>query len=272
MADDKGFQLAGNAPEIYEKVLVPLWMARWADALLDLAELKRGEAVLDVACGTGVSTRRTHQLVGDDGRVTGLDINALVLAHARDLAAGLPIEWIERDVSETGLDSDAFDAVISLHGYHYFPDRSAALAEIKRVLKHDGRLAFSIWAGHSVYTAAICTAVERHISPEIAAKQRSQRQTPSAEVLAAQLKAAGYRNVQVHKQTLEIRQPATREFVPLHLGSMPIAAAFTALPDGKKERLICDVEEALKEFEKEDELLYPEFGKRGGRSQIARQI
>lgn len=258
MGDEKGFQLAGNAPEIYEKVLVPLWMARWADALLELAELKPGEVVLDVACGTGVSTRRTHQIVGNEGRVTGLDINAPMLAQARDLAAGLPIDWIESDVSETGFDSNAFDAVISLHGYHYFPDKPAALAEIKRVLKHDGRLAFSIWAGHSVYTSAICSAVSNHISPEIAAKQRSQRQTPSAEVLASQLTAAGYRNVQVHKQTLEIRQPATREFVPLHLGSMPIAAAFNALSDGQKERLICDVEEALREFEQGEELVYPD--------------
>ena len=67
-------------------------MAGWADALLKLAGLKPDEVVLDVACGTGLSTRRTQQIVGNEGRDTGLDINAPMLAHALDLAAELPIE------------------------------------------------------------------------------------------------------------------------------------------------------------------------------------
>lgn len=51
------FQLSGGAPEIYENTMVPLWMGRWAEALLTLVSLQVDETVLDVACGTGVTTR-----------------------------------------------------------------------------------------------------------------------------------------------------------------------------------------------------------------------
>ena len=74
------FQLSGSAPEIYENSMVPLWFGRWAGALLTFVSLKTGETVLDVACGTGVTTRIAKREVGSDGRVTGLDINAGMLA------------------------------------------------------------------------------------------------------------------------------------------------------------------------------------------------
>lgn len=250
------FQLEGNAAEIYERVMVPLWFGRWAEALVDLLALKPSERVLDVACGTGVTTRLTRQKVGLDGQVDGLDINASMLARAKALAADEDIRWIERGASDTGLPSDSYDAVMSQHGYHYFPDKAAALNEFRRVLAPKGRMAFSIWAGHSPYTEAVCAAVERHISPDIARKQRSQRETPSADDLASQVLGAGFSDVVVHRQELVIEVPLAREFVPRHLGSMPIAGAFRSLSDDDRERLVADVEQALSGYVQDKRIVY----------------
>ena len=250
------FQLSGGAAEIYEKVMVPLWFGRWAEQLLDVAALQPGEVVLDVACGTGVTTRLAKQSVGETGGGTGLDINAPMLQVARDVAAGLEIEWIESDVSDSGLASDSFDAVISQHGYHYFPDKVRALAELRRILSPGGRIVMSIWNGHSAYTHALCDAVERHISPEVASKQRGQRLTPSPDNLKTALHDAGFKDAGVKTQTLEISVPVAREFVPLHLGSMPIAAAFHALGEAEKQNLVNDVEEALSAYAVGDRLVY----------------
>ena len=186
-----------------------------------------------------------QEAVGKIGSVTGLDVNASMLLTARDLTAGSDIVWIERDVSETGLGAYSFVAVISQHGYHYFPDKSRALAELRRVLVPGGRLALSIWAGHCVYTSALCAAVEKYISPEIARKQSDQRETPSPEQLKAALTDAGFRDVDVCAQTLEIRVPLVQDFVPLHLSSMPIAVAYEALGVVQKQLLIDDVARAL---------------------------
>jgi ubiquinone/menaquinone biosynthesis C-methylase UbiE len=252
------FQLAGSAIEIYERVMVPLWFGRWAEALVDLLSLQPSERVLDVACGTGVTTRLAKSRVGPGGRVDGLDINAAMLAKAKDLADALDIGWIERDAANSGLPSGSYEVVMSQHGYHYFPNKPAALDEFRRLLAPKGRMAFSIWVGHSPYTRAICTAVAKHISPEIAQKQRSQRETPSADDLASQVDSAGFSDVAIHRQELMIDVPLAREFVPLHLGSMPISGAFLALSDVAKERLIDDVEDALSGYVQGGRIVYPD--------------
>jgi ubiquinone/menaquinone biosynthesis C-methylase UbiE len=245
-----------SAPEIYENTMVPLWFGRWSETLLTSVSLKTGETVLEVACGTGVTTRIARRDVGSGGRVTGLDINAAMLAKARELAADMDIIWMESDVIETGLPDDSFNAVISQHGYHYFPDQPAALKEFYRVLAPSGRIAMSIWDGHSAYTKALCAAVEKFISPEIAKKQRGQRETPSADRLIASVSEAGFRNVNVARQQLLIKVPLATKFVPLHLGSMPIANAFQSLPDEEKEALIADVADTLRGLVVGDQIVY----------------
>lgn len=252
------FQLSGSAPEIYENTLVPLWFGRWAETLLTLVSLKTGETVLDVACGTGITTRMAKRDVGSEGRVTGLDINAAMLAKASELAADMDINWIESDVVQTGLPEDSFNAIISQHGYHYFPDKSAALKEFHRLLAPSGRIAMSIWDGHSAYTKAVCSAVEKFISPEIAKKQRGQRETPSADRLIESFSEAGFRNVSVVRQELAIKVPLATEFVPLHLGSMPIANAYQSLPPEGKEALIADVADTLRGHVVGDQIVYPD--------------
>lgn len=252
------FQLVGDGPEIYESTMVPLWFGRWAKELVDLVPLAPGARVLDVACGTGVTTRLVKREVGDQGRVVGLDINAGMLARAERLSSGLGIEWMESDVGEIALPSQSFDAVISQHGYHYFPDKPGALKEFHRLLVPSGRIALSIWDGHSAYTAAICKAVAAHISPEIAAKQHAQRVTPTAEALIEQLSSAGFRDVEVVRQELLIEVPRAAEFVPLHLSSMPIAAAFHGLEAEAKNALIEDVGAAMETYVRGDGLAYPD--------------
>ncbi|MEP1200661.1 class I SAM-dependent methyltransferase [Tateyamaria sp.] len=252
------FQLEGSAPEIYERVMVPLWFGRWANALIDVVSPQPSERVLDVACGTGITTRIAKQKVGAGGKVDGLDVNASMLLKAKELADGLEIGWLESDAADTSLPADSYDAIISQHGYHYFPDKPAALGEFLRLLAPKGRMAFSIWDGHSPYTNAVCAAVERHISPEIARKQRSQRETPMADELAAQVEKAGFSAVEIYRQELMIDVPRAQEFVPLHLGSMPIAGAFHALTVGEKEKLVADVEEALGSYVRDSRMVYPD--------------
>jgi SAM-dependent methyltransferase len=252
------FQLAGDGPEIYEKYMVPLWFGRWAEALIESVALKPRERVLDVACGTGVTSRLAKDKVGLNGRVDGLDINASMLSKAREIAGEVEINWIESDASNTGLPSGSYDVVLSQHGYHYFTDKPAALIEFRRLLRSGGRIAFSIWDGHSPYTLAICAAVEKFISPEIAAKQRSQRLTPLTKELQDQVNSAGFSGVDVERQELMIDVPLAEEFVPLHLCSMPIAGAYLALDETAKNALINEVSRAMEPYIQGNRLVYPD--------------
>lgn len=177
---------------------------------------------------------------------------------ARRLAKDAPIEWVESDVLDLPFYNGTFDIVIAQHGYHYFPDKPAALEEFRRILKPRGRIALSIWTGHSPYTSALCNAVQRHISPEVAAKQSAQRECPTAKDLANELTAAGFTDVKVVKQELDISVPLAEEFVPLHLASMPIAAEFASLPERSRAALITEVSEVMKPYASGDRLIYPD--------------
>src|SRR5689334_2547907 len=94
---DERWQLDGDAAELYQRYLVPTVTAVWAADLVERVGLRRGERVLDVACGTGVVARAAAERVGRTGHVAGIDINAAMLAVARSLPAGpgASVGWFE---------------------------------------------------------------------------------------------------------------------------------------------------------------------------------
>src|SRR4029450_8350025 len=76
----------GKPPENYERYFVPTIGAAWATALLEVSGASSGERGLDVACRTGIVTRRASELVSPEGFVAGLDVNPAMLAVARSVS------------------------------------------------------------------------------------------------------------------------------------------------------------------------------------------
>lgn len=124
-------------------------LAPVSGVLFAVAALRAGEAVLDVGCGTGPTTRRAAVEVGTSGRVTGLDIAAEMLAAAASAPAGpgvAPIEWVEADAVTWEPPSAAHDVVLSRFGVMFFSDPAAAFAALARSTRAGGRLAIATWA------------------------------------------------------------------------------------------------------------------------------
>jgi ubiquinone/menaquinone biosynthesis C-methylase UbiE len=141
----------------------------WAQALVQLAAPEEGDRVLDVACGTGAVARYAAALVGGTGRVVGLDLNAGMLAVAREMhsAEGISITWQEGNATALPFPNASFDVVCCHQGLQFFPDRSAALQEMFRNLAPAGRLALGVWRGlqHQPFYSALTEALERSPSP-----------------------------------------------------------------------------------------------------------
>src|SRR5262245_8609081 len=95
MGEPAGWQLSGNAPEAYERYIIPALFRGWAHDLVETAALRAGERVLDVACGTGVVARAAAPIVGETGQVVGVDVNEGMLAMARSVSPplGAAIAW-----------------------------------------------------------------------------------------------------------------------------------------------------------------------------------
>ena len=106
--------------------------------------VKRGERVLDVACGTGNAAIRAAQR---GGMVTGLDIVPALLDQGRALAAeaGVEIEFVEGDAEDLPFEDASFDVVLSTFGCMFVPDQKRAASEIARVLRPDGRIGIASW-------------------------------------------------------------------------------------------------------------------------------
>ncbi|MEO0371871.1 MAG: methyltransferase domain-containing protein [Pseudomonadota bacterium] len=114
------------------------------DHLLEAAALQSGERVLDIGCGTGLSTVRAGRLAG---HVTGVDIADQMLVKARAAAEGQSnVDFLCADAQVHAFGDDVFDAVISRFGVMFFADPPAAFANIARAVKPGGRMVFMTWA------------------------------------------------------------------------------------------------------------------------------
>jgi ubiquinone/menaquinone biosynthesis C-methylase UbiE len=112
--------------------------------VLDLAELRLGDAVLDVGCGTGTLALEAQARVGEAGRVVGVDPAPKQIARARTKAArgGRPVDFRLGLIEELPFADGSFDAALSTLMMHHLPDdlKRRGLAEIARVLEPGGRL------------------------------------------------------------------------------------------------------------------------------------
>ena len=116
------------------------------EALMQAAEVKRGMAVLDVACGTGDPALSLAAAVGSDGQVTATDLMPELVAAAEKGAQeqGLSnIAFRQADAEDLPFSDQTFDVVTCRHGVMFFPNVQRALKEVHRVLKPGGRAVFT---------------------------------------------------------------------------------------------------------------------------------
>jgi SAM-dependent methyltransferase len=126
-----------------DRMLAPL-----VDDLLGAVDLRPGERVLDVGCGTGALSWAAARAVAPGGEVVGIDLSPQMLAAARnrehDGAVGAAVRFDEADAQTVGL-APPFDAWVSRFGVMFFDDPAAAFANLAGALHPGGRVAFTCW-------------------------------------------------------------------------------------------------------------------------------
>ena len=258
------WQVAGSAPEVYERELVPAVFGVWAPILVELAQPRPSERVLDVACGTGVVARIAATRVGPSGTVVGIDLNPGMLSVARsvvspDSRSGGQLQWQEASADKLPFPDGSFSVVYCQLGLQFFADRPAALREMRRVLGTEGRLALMVWRGihESPGFAVLADALQRHVGQAAAAIMRAPFGLSNADELEALVRAAGFQNVAIQQRSGTVRFPSIERFVLSYVAGSPLAGPLSQADDAARAALITDVRNALGKFTSNDETAFP---------------
>jgi len=140
--------------EYWNEIAGPKWVrlgdamdARLAavnELLLAACAARPGETVLDIGCGTGVTTL---PLAAVAGHVTGIDISAPMLGVARARCAGAGnISLLQADAQTHDFAGARFDLLVSRFGVMFFEDPVAAFRNLRRAMAPGGRLVFACWS------------------------------------------------------------------------------------------------------------------------------
>ena len=140
---DKVF--AGSIPKLYEKYLVPLIFEPYAADLVNRVASQTFARVLEIAAGTGVVTRKLASALPGSASIVATDLNQAMLDLASQVGTKRPVEWRQADAMQLPFEDSAFDAVVCQFGVMFFPEKSKAFAEARRVLKPGGVFMFNVW-------------------------------------------------------------------------------------------------------------------------------
>jgi SAM-dependent methyltransferase len=229
----------GAAPhfvELYERVLVPPLFRPWGEQLLDRVPLAPGARVLDVACGTGIGARLVRQRLGG-GAVVGVDRNPAMLALARTIEPA--IDWREGDAASLpARDGERFDAVLCHQGVQFFPDRRAAVLEMRRVLAPGGSVGIGVWRSleENGLFYELGVVAEGFVGPI----EDARHGFADAEALRALLIDAGFARIEVEAVTMEVRFTAQPDMLArLNAGAVVgMSRAGKALSDVERAQLV----------------------------------
>lgn len=152
---DRGMKAKATAVDEHAKPwFFDLWArfydARWVqrvtyrpvhDAVLEELRGTRPRRILDLACGTGLLSQRLAQTFAG-ARIVGCDFSAQMLRRAA--RRSLPLECVQGDVAHLPFRDRSFDTIVSTEAFHWFPNQPAALDEMRRLLRRDGRLLLAL--------------------------------------------------------------------------------------------------------------------------------
>ncbi len=172
MTNSNKFHLSSSAAETYENQTMPAIFAPMAEATLDAISLPGQAKVLDVACGTGAVARAIALRLSGPSRIVGADLNpAMIEIAQRNIPTGKhKFEFVAAPVEEMPFENGEFDVAFCQQGLQFFPDKQAALVEMRRVMCDGAKLFLTCWASIPPFFQIVAEALAHHLDDDCAAK------------------------------------------------------------------------------------------------------
>jgi SAM-dependent methyltransferase len=204
---------AGTIPEYYDRCLGPAWFeALAADLAARLPARPTGD-VLELACGTGIVTRRLRERLDRSRRLVATDLSKAMLDFARNkLRDCSGVDWREADAGRLPFDDGEFGAVVCAFGIMFVPDKRAAMSEARRVLKKGGILLFNVWdrIEHNRHVALTAGVMEDLFPGDEEVSFRRLYEMYDPALLRALLAEAAFQEVRIERKQIEVRGVSAR--------------------------------------------------------------
>jgi len=220
--------------DVYERY----WRSQLEPAqklMLEMAALRPGERVVDVACGTGLVTFAAADAVGPEGTVVGTDISEKMVEAASAEAerrGASRVSFARMDAEALDLPPASADAVLCALGLMYFPDPVAALAGMRNVLADGGRVAVAVWgARRSCGWAEIFPIVDARVESDVCPLFF---QLGTGDALAQTLAAAGFGDVRTERISTKLRYPSGDDAIGAAFAGGPVALAYSRFDEATR--------------------------------------
>ncbi len=189
--------------------VAPRYHKRWASIndgpfqstskLVQLMELKKGDTILDVACGTGVVTKKISQRIGKSGYVVGVDTSATAIKIAKkwnDSKSNL--DFVNTDAEKFNF-TRCFDAITCQYALFFFPNAQRALKNMKNSLKKNGKIGISVHGNRDnvPFFSNILDAVLEFIPDYVPPESPNLDRFGTKSSLSKEAKKAGFSNISV---------------------------------------------------------------------------
>ena len=258
----------GTRDAIYEiaEAIAPTWERRRAEVeeasasvrewLLRELRPREGDTVLELAAGVGDTGFDAAAAIGERGRLISSDFSPAMLAAARRRGAERGVTNVEyrvMDAERTELDNDSVNGVLCRFAYMLMADPAAALAETRRVLRPDGRLALAVWGtleqNPFFAIAGISLGKRGHIPPPEPPPAPGAFSMASPERTTELLHDAGFVEVRTERVPVRFRVPDVDGYVDLLADTAgPLGLVLRGLPAAERAEVIAEIEDSLGRF------------------------
>ncbi len=206
------------------------------DQLMELVQIKAGEKVIDIACGTGLLSFPVAKKVGAGGFVLGVDLSDHMVNIAEALAKekGVPnIKFQQMDAEILQVEDNAYDAAIIALGLMYVPDPQQAIKEMYRVLKPGGRAAAAVWGQRNQCGwANLFEIVDKRVASEVCPMFFNMG---NPTILQRNFVQAGFQQIEEVRLTTFLHYDSADEACKAAFLGGPVALAYNKFSDTIKE-------------------------------------